>query len=494
MKNYINPLFRQFCLFCLFANLATAQVNFVQISSNDTAYCSQVIENSTPGNFDVNTLGAAMGPTIYKKYKNTETPNWSTISSNSIPANDITINKSFKSFLYNGKPTIAYINSNGLSIVISQWDASTNQYTAILPLLTPTYLGNFDVCVNPITHEIYVSCEYPITTTSINVYHYDGSAWVLDLPQFNPFGISQSLNHPEIYFNDSTLYLAVVNPFIDSLLIYKQNYTNFNTANLIPVTASNPISVNISDYSMEGIPGQDPYFATYNNSTGAISLSNIQANVITFLGGTSLPPTTIAKLNLAFKNGNPEILTTSIAGGVGTSKILALNGSSLTSSLPDVANITGTATINNVYLVSSANGLRNFASITSSIGGASSPRSVVYASNNKPSISNSSYEDTICHVTGADYNTRYIGEITFNDMDGDPVYITDIIASDQTVLEIGIFGYTIEKTQSIGGLTTYKITAINTQGPGVANLNIVYSDGYELDTLTFNAIHSLSSV
>lgn len=180
MKNQFTTLLVLVGLNLLFANSSIAQVHFVQVSIKDTSYCARIIETATPRNFEVNIANGSWGPNMIKKYKNSETPNWSLISNNTIPSSDIYQYKAFKSFLYNGKPTVAYANnSNG--IVIAQWNELSNQYLPILPTLTSSYLGQFDVSVNPITNQIYVSCEYVITSTSIYVYHYNGSNWILDL-------------------------------------------------------------------------------------------------------------------------------------------------------------------------------------------------------------------------------------------------------------------------------------------------------------------------
>jgi|GEM_PF-2442824 len=493
MKNQITILLTQVGLILMFANLSNAQVHFVPVSIKDTSYCARIIETTTPNNYDINILNKTGSNTIVKKYKNTETPNWSLLSNNSIPSNDINQTKPFKSFLYNGKSTIAYANnSNG--IIIAQWDVFSNQYLPILPVLNSSYLGNFDVSVNPITNQIYVSCEYVITTTSTYIYHYNGSTWVTDLSQYNPYGPSYSLNHPEIYFADSTLYIAGVSK--DTMRVSRQNYTLFTGGTTMPpsasLTATNPVSTKASDYSMEGMPGQAPYFATYNQTTGNLSLSNIQSNVITFLGGINLGAGTVARLNLAFKSGTPQILLTSLNGALATSEILNFSGGSLSPGL-NVSNISNTSTLNDVYLISSTDGMRNFAGITSKTMSAFGPTSIIYASNNKPTVTSSNYEDTICFISGADYNTHDIGTINFSDVDGDQVFITDIFATNQSVLPIGVSQYTVAKTQSIGGSTSYKITVINSQGTGISDLKIVYSDGYELDTLTFTNIHSIAS-
>lgn len=277
--------------------------------------------------------------------------------------------------------------------------------------------------------------------------------------------------------------------------VTKQNYTLFSGGNTMPpsasLTASNPVSVKASYFSMEGNTGQAPYFATYNQTTGNLSLSNLQSNVITFLGGINLGANTVARLNLAFKSGTPQLLLTSLNGALATSEILTFSGGSLTPGL-NVSNIPGTTTLNDVYLITSADAVRNFATVTLKTG-ATGQISHVYASNNKPTITSSSYDDTLCYVYSS-YTTTDIGEITFNDVDADPVYITKVFSSNQNVLSLSTYDYTIQKTQSLGGVTSYKISTTYIIGSGVADLNIVYSDGYESDTMTFNAIHVLSSV
>jgi len=442
-------------------------------------FLSDVNNNYTLVNITGTQSGGSSGP-IEIKSSSANGTGWNVTNSDAFNGTWAENAYQVSYFIYNGQPAIAYIAASNSELYLRAWDPINHTYNVISSSIAIANLSNFSVAVNPITNDIYVAYAKYTSVSSIGILVFDGSNWTNPIANYIPTP-NDNYSGPSIHFDNDTLYLAGIASLsgVNKMAVYKQKYTNFSIGTLIPV-AMDGTSQNVDSYAMDGEPGNKPYFIGYAAGTGALTISKINNNVISFLNNYNIgnQPGGVS-LNLDVKGTNASIVVdTDDGNGTGDLQPFYWNGSTIniifTSSL--YSHTTGEYLENiNINKVSSG---RSF--ITFDNG--SSGYSFLYATNNPPTVTNNTPNE-VCAYANNDF---VFDNFTFQDLDGDSVVIIEITSNNSSVMPDGIGSYTITPTSSTANTNSYKI-GVYPGSDGTADLTIKYTDGY--DTLTTAAIN-----